>query len=93
MSKLLEALEAGLLDIPVNSTVDPRESARLSRQSKLILARLREGAATNVQLARIGIRYSARIGELRGVGYQIEIIERNHETGVNVYALTGESEE
>lgn len=83
--------QLGLFDIPVNVTVDPREAVRLSNQSKRILAILRECPCTNNVLATIGIRYSARIGELRAAGYKIEIIKRNHDTGVNVYALIEEA--
>jgi hypothetical protein len=76
--------------IPVNPSVDPVEAVRLSKQSEEILERLRQGPATNVELACIGIRYSARIGELRSAGYQVEITHRNRSTGVNVYRLKGE---
>lgn len=82
----------GTLAIPVNSTVSCEEAPRLSRQAVKILVRLSEGPATNVELAKIGIRYSARICELRKVGYEFEIIDRNFENGVNIYRLLGKFE-
>lgn len=45
---------------------------RMSGQREVILDRLRRGSATNQELAKIGLRYSARIHELRGQGHQIE---------------------
>ncbi len=44
---------------------------RLSSQNKQILERLKRGPATNRELNRIVFRYSARIFELRGHGYDI----------------------
>lgn len=70
---------------------DPRvtdiEKPRLNRQAIKILERLRHGESTNSELARIAIRYSARIHDLRRAGYRIEIISRDRESGLNVYAL------
>lgn len=74
---------------PLNITVDPREAPRLGKQQQAILERLQAGSATNVELARIGIRYSARIGELRSAGYRIEIVARDFDSGLVTYKLCG----
>ena len=44
---------------------------RLAGQNKQILERLKRGPATNRELNEIVFRYSARIFELREVGYNI----------------------
>lgn len=65
------------------------EHARLSRQQSAVLARLRRGRATNVELNEICFRYSARICELRKAGYRIEIVEWG-KCGLRVYELQGD---
>jgi hypothetical protein len=72
--------------------VDPRvkgsvEEPRLSRQSLEMLARLKEGPATNAQLTTIAQRFGARIHDLRAAGFQVEITHRDRETGLTTYAL------
>ncbi len=64
--------------------------ARISKQGRAILARLQAGEVTNVELARIAIRYSARIHELRKAGYRIELVKQDRESGVCVYRLGDE---
>ena len=54
--------------VPLNSTVPPEEAPRLSRQHETILARLREGPATNAELGRIAQRFSARLNEIAAAG-------------------------
>ena len=44
---------------------DPADVPRLSSQNTAILARLREGPATNVELVSIVLNYRARISEIR----------------------------
>ena len=63
----------------------PEDKPRLNRQCHAILARLREGTASNTQLVTIALRYSARIKELRDHGYAIEMKRGNG--GVNYYHL------
>lgn len=48
------------------------EVHRLARVEERMLARLRQGPATNVELSHIGLKYTARISELRTRGYVIE---------------------
>lgn len=38
---------------------------RLNRQARLILERLRRGPARNVELARISLKYTGRVSEVR----------------------------
>lgn len=78
--------------IPVNASVHPAEAPRLSNQCRLILERLRAngGRATNRELADVSLKYTGRISDLRAAGYVITVVERNHETGLNVYALKGD---
>lgn len=72
---------------PLNKTVDAREVKRLGKQQREILERLRSGPATSGDLARIGIRYSARIEELRKAGYRIQIVKADHASGLRTYVL------
>jgi hypothetical protein len=72
--------------ITPNPTVDDRDKARVSRQCLAILARLREGEATNSDLARIALRYGQRIAELRKAGFDIPDPVRG-DGGVFTYRL------
>lgn len=47
------------------------ELARRKSQSQRILERIKQGGATNVDLARIGTRYTERVRELRKEGHRI----------------------
>ena len=73
--------------IRVNASVNPIEAPRLSRQCGLILERLRLGAATNVELSQLALKYTGRISDLRAAGYKISVIQRDHESGLNTYRL------
>ena len=44
---------------------DSRDTARLTGQNSAILARLREGPATNVELAGMALKYTSRISDIR----------------------------
>ena len=73
---------------------DPRvaktERPRLTKQMHAILEILEGGPCLNTELARIAIRYSARIHELRKMGYVIEITSENLKTGIRQYELKGD---
>lgn len=84
---LFDAAAQGPPAIPVNASIPTVESPRLSRQCRLILDRLRAGNATNRELSAISLKYTGRVSDLRAAGYKIEVIGRNHDTGLNVYAL------
>jgi hypothetical protein len=76
--------------VPCDPTVKPVEAKRLSKQCQAILDRLKQGAATNVGLAEIALKYTSRISDLRAAGYDIQVIDRCHETGSVLYALNEE---
>lgn len=65
-----------------------RERKRLSGQCGAILDRLGRGPATNQELATIALKYTSRISDCRKSGFPIEVVSRDHKTGVTTYALT-----
>lgn len=71
--------------------LNPKEKPRLSRQCELILSRLREGPAKNTELVAIALKYTGRISDIRKAGYVVEVIERDYETGITLYALRGDN--
>ena len=71
--------------IEANPSVKAEDKPRLTKQCREILAALRSGPKLNHELAPIGIRYSARIGELRKAGYEIET--EHVANGVHKYTL------
>jgi hypothetical protein len=76
--------------VPVSD--DPRlvreARPRLQRACFRILDRLQLGPATNLELLQVGgLRYSARIHELKGAGHKVRIIEDDAATGRVVYEL------
>lgn len=72
---------------PCDPHVDKRERPRLSKQCRQILWRLEQGPATNVELASIALKYTSRLSDLRAAGYDVQVVERDHRTGVVRYAL------
>lgn len=90
-----EALERARRESTVKAAVVPRDpnvtevpdKRRLSGQNAAILARLRQGPATNAELAAISLKYTSRNSDLRRAGYPVEVISRDRKTGVVVYAL------
>ena len=76
--------------IPVNASVPVSDAPRLSKQCRLILERLRQGKATNVELAALPcLKYTSRLSDLRKSGYKIRICDRNYDSGLVVYELEG----
>ncbi len=65
--------------------LDATESPRLDSQCDRMLARLQKGAATNVELAGISLKYTSRITDLRQLGHTIECEKRKN--GMSVYRL------
>ena len=58
--------------IALNSTVQPEDRERATRQLDRVLNRLREGPATTGDFLRMKIgRFGARLGELKKAGYVI----------------------
>lgn len=70
---------------PTDPNVSEEDVPRLTGQNLAILNRLREGPATNVELAEIALKYSGRISDVRAAGYRIKGEKR--EGGVWVYSL------
>jgi hypothetical protein len=72
-----------------SSGINNSEASNLNRQQTQILSLLikrgQEGVWTQ-ELARVALKYSARISELRALGYSISVVERT-EHGNNRYAL------
>ena len=60
--------EAGARRVPLNSSVEPDDAARLGRQVLAVVARLRAGPARNTELHQIATRFSARLGEAKAAG-------------------------
>ena len=75
-----------------NSTAPEAAKPRLGRQQWAILERLRRGPTTNTELSQIAQRFSARIGELRDAGYNIQRTYDDDRRGVYVYELVGRAE-
>lgn len=73
MSKQLSLFEQHTareqMEIALNPTVEPHDVPRLSAQHRAILARLKEGPATNLQLSLIAMRFGARLEELKRAGH------------------------
>ena len=55
----------------LNTSIDPRDEARLGKQCEAILARLQEGPATSYELAQIALKYTSRISDLRKSGHVV----------------------
>lgn len=72
---------------PCDPTVTKAAAPRLSRQCREILARLREGSATNTELAIISRKYTSRISDLRWVGCIVTCFDHDHKTGLARYRL------
>jgi hypothetical protein len=62
------------------------ESARLCGQANAILARLRMGSATNVELSELSLKYTGRVSDLRKRGHKIECV-KDYQTGLSTYTL------
>ena len=71
------------------STPNPRHK-RLSDQCRTMLELFKQrgdsGVRTN-ELAEIALKYTGRISEIRGAGYDIFLAERDREGGNNLYIL------
>lgn len=51
-----------------------QDRKRLSGQNAAVLARLRQGPATNAELAGISLKYTSRISDLRDAGFVIRSV-------------------
>lgn len=77
----------------MSSTLLPTDYKRLRGQCGAILALLREGPATNAQLAGIALKYTNRISDLRADGHVItcERMKAVGREGTHVYTLMEEA--
>lgn len=67
--------------------LQPKEAERLSRQCRAILDRLRTGPAANSELAKLALKYTSRISDLRAAGYDVRLVSHDRESGLCVYEL------
>ena len=66
---------------------DDAQAARLQRKALVLLGALQAGPLTNVEAMHLGgLRFGARLHELRKAGHRIET-EEHKRTGVTVYRL------
>jgi hypothetical protein len=75
---------------PADPRVSAAEAPRLNRQCNELLAAFRaatKNMMTNGEMARICIRYSARILELRRAGFIISIVKTDEVSGERLYWL------
>jgi hypothetical protein len=84
-----------LFDPPYEAQRDASaEQRRLSRQCLAILQLLEtagDAGVSNIELADISIKYTARISDLRAAGHTIECFDQNRQTGQARYRLVTES--
>jgi len=70
---------------------DPQDVPRLTGQNERILARLREGPATNVELAAVSLKYTGRISDIRAwleKHRSQTVVCRKGKGGLNTYEIT-----
>lgn len=77
---------------PRDPGVTDEEKPRLRGQCLAILERLRQGPATNRELAAISLKYTGRISDLRRAGYAIPAPEEDRVSGHAVYRLLDRGE-
>jgi hypothetical protein len=63
------------------------EAPRLNRQCLEILARLKQGRASNRELSQIACKYTGRVSELRQAGHKVKVVSRDRENGLTFYEL------
>lgn len=87
MSKQLNLLDYKPETIqPVDPNVQPKDKPRLGKSSLRILARLKEGPATNAELMQIGgMRFGARLHDLKKAGHKFK--SANLDGGLWIYEL------
>jgi hypothetical protein len=72
---------------PARGWATAAEDKRLSAQCQAILDRLKQGEATNTELAAIALKYTSRLSDLRAAGIDVRVINRDHATGRVTYAI------
>jgi hypothetical protein len=80
--------QPGLFDVLPKGKPEPQvvaEKKRCATNYDKVLARLRQGPATNVELNAICFRYGGRLHEMRENG--LTILTQRHHNGIYVYTL------
>lgn len=76
--------------IDLNPSVSVEDEDRLHAQALTILARLKKGPVSNIQMQKISMQYNARIWEIRNLlepkGFTVAIIQKQAD-GVNIYSI------
>lgn len=65
--------------------MDAADLKRTKDQTKAIVARLQRGPATNVELAKIALKYTSRVSDARKLGYTIQC--KREKGGLTTYWL------
>lgn len=71
MSTQLSLFDSPRKLMPRDPSALPADVPRLAGQNAAILARLRQGPATNDELIKISRKYTSRISDLRTAGHRI----------------------
>lgn len=85
--KQLSLFDAPRNVTPIDTHLVKEEKPRLTGQNMRILERLQHGAATNRELVEYGLNYRARISDLRAAGYNVQVVSRDHRTGLTMYEI------
>lgn len=72
---------------PSDPNVTDPARPRLTGQNAAIVERLRQGPATNRELAQIALKYTSRLSDIRDAGYSVNIVANDHATGLVTYQL------
>lgn len=77
--------------LPTDTHVtQPDEVRRLTGHNERILARLQAGPCTNAELAKISLKYTSRLSELKNkYGHDIRIVRRDYKSGLCIYEYFG----
>lgn len=72
------------------NSLPPQVAQRTQGQCDQMLQRLRAGRVSNVELAKISLKYTSRISDLRKRGYVIANEDYDYASGVSYYRLVSE---
>jgi hypothetical protein len=70
---------------PTDPNVNKEDAPRLAGQNLAILERLRQGPATNKELAEMSLKYTSRLSDLRANGFTVKCERKTG--GLTVYTL------
>jgi hypothetical protein len=72
--------------VPIDPNIDPKDIPRVSAQCQVILQMLQHGPQTSADLAKVALKYTSRISDLRKAGYNVRVSEKLRD-GNRVYRL------